>query len=134
MLILGFLTLRVTLIYLLSKVNSEICTTMRQWLPNWDTFLNIRYSEWVTYKGNNITKNKIIKQCSIVRLNLDGLKKYWDFQFFFSIFQVSRLPLCDLLGGNHQNDILLYRAISQGTPDEMATLIKKYKEKVRKDN
>ena len=26
-------------------------------------------------------------------------------------FQVSGLPLCDLLGGNHQDDILLYRAI-----------------------
>ena len=61
-------------------------------------------------------------------------KEILGFSILFSIFQVSRLPLCDLLGGNHQNDILLYRAISQGTPDEMATLIKKYKEKVRKDN
>lgn len=41
--------------------------------------------------------------------------------------KVSGLPLCTLLGGNHQDDILLYRAISQGTPQEMAALIQKYK-------
>ena len=37
------------------------------------------------------------------------------------------MPLCTLLGGNHQDDILLYRAISQGTPKEMAALVQKYK-------
>ena len=40
---------------------------------------------------------------------------------------MSGLPLCTLLGGNHQNDILLYRAISQGTPKEMKDLVEKYK-------
>ena len=43
---------------------------------------------------------------------------------------MSGLPLCTLLGGNHQDDILLYRAISQGTPQEMAQLIQKYKSMV----
>ena len=37
------------------------------------------------------------------------------------------MPLCTLLGGNHQDDILLYRAISQGTPKEMSALVQKYK-------
>ena len=40
------------------------------------------------------------------------------------------MPLCTLLGGNHQDDILLYRAISQGTPHEMAALVQKYKSMV----
>ena len=56
------------------------------------------------------------------------MKKCLKFPSNFSIFlKVSGLPLCTLLGGNHQNDILLYRAISQGTPKEMKDLVEKYK-------
>lgn len=37
------------------------------------------------------------------------------------------MPVCTLLGGHFQDDILLYRAISQGSPSEMADLVRKYK-------
>jgi cis-L-3-hydroxyproline dehydratase len=40
--------------------------------------------------------------------------------------QVSGLPVCILLGGRFGDDVPLYRAISQGTPDEMADKVKKY--------
>jgi hypothetical protein len=43
---------------------------------------------------------------------------------------VAKLPVCTLLGGNQQDDILLYRAISQGTPEEMTKLVQKYKKQV----
>jgi len=42
--------------------------------------------------------------------------------------KVSGLPLCVLLGGAHQDSVLLYRAISQGTPEEMVALVSKYKQ------
>ena len=34
--------------------------------------------------------------------------------------QVAGLPVCELLGGRYGDDFVLYRAISQGSPDEMA--------------
>ena len=35
--------------------------------------------------------------------------------------QVSGLPICTLLGGRHGDDFVLYRAISQQSPEEMAS-------------
>ena len=49
---------------------------------------------------------------------------------FVSLYQVSGLPVVTLLGGCQQESILLYRAISQGTPNEMAALVSKYKRQV----
>jgi len=51
--------------------------------------------------------------------------------FFVSLYQVSGVPVVTLLGGCQQESILLYRAISQGTPNEMAALVSKYKRQVR---
>ena len=43
--------------------------------------------------------------------------------------KVSGLPINTLMGGNfHPEGIPLYRAISQGTPEEMASTIRKYKD------
>ena len=53
------------------------------------------------------------------------------YYFVSKCFQVSGLPVVTLLGGCQQDSILLYRAISQGTPDEMAALVSKYKKQVR---
>ena len=55
------------------------------------------------------------------------LAPLWRKNFQCILSQVSGMPLCTLLGGNHQDDILLYRAISQGTPKEMSALVQKYK-------
>ena len=37
------------------------------------------------------------------------------------------LPVCELLGGRYGNDFHLYRAISQESPDEMATKVVGYR-------
>lgn len=37
-------------------------------------------------------------------------------------------PVCDLLGGRYGEDFVLYRAISQVPPDEMAANVRKYKD------
>ncbi len=37
------------------------------------------------------------------------------------------LPVCTLLGGRYGDDFHLYRAISQGTPEEMAASVTKYR-------
>ena len=39
----------------------------------------------------------------------------------------SGAPVCELLGGRHGSDVELYRAISQGSADEMATSVAKYR-------
>ena len=48
-----------------------------------------------------------------------------------STFQVSKLPLSTLLGGKHQDSVVIYRAIPQRPPREMAELVLKYKAEVR---
>jgi L-alanine-DL-glutamate epimerase-like enolase superfamily enzyme len=40
--------------------------------------------------------------------------------------KASGLPVCELLGGRFNDSYQLYRAISQGTPDEMAANVEKY--------
>lgn len=40
--------------------------------------------------------------------------------------KVSGLPVCELLGGRFTDSYQLYRAISQGSPDEMAANVEKY--------
>jgi len=46
----------------------------------------------------------------------------WDIQA-----QRAQLPLCTLLGGRFGDDYGLYRAISQGTPEEMAQSVRAYR-------
>ncbi|HEY3898535.1 MAG TPA: cis-3-hydroxy-L-proline dehydratase [Chthoniobacter sp.] len=41
--------------------------------------------------------------------------------------QASRLPVCELLGGRYGEDVPLYRAISQESPDEMAAKVEGYR-------
>ncbi len=41
--------------------------------------------------------------------------------------QVTGQPVCILLGGRYGDDFVLYRAISQGTPDEMAEKVADYR-------
>ena len=42
--------------------------------------------------------------------------------------QVAGQPVCNLLGGRYGEDFVLYRAISQGSPDEMAEKVAGYRE------
>jgi cis-L-3-hydroxyproline dehydratase len=42
--------------------------------------------------------------------------------------QVAGLPVCELLGGRYEKDFVLYRAISQRPPTEMAENVKSYRE------
>jgi L-alanine-DL-glutamate epimerase-like enolase superfamily enzyme len=42
--------------------------------------------------------------------------------------QVASQPVCNLLGGRYADDYVLYRAISQVAPDEMATNVKQYRD------
>ena len=42
--------------------------------------------------------------------------------------QVADLPVCELLGGRYGDDFVLYRAISQGSPDEMAQNVADYRD------
>jgi L-alanine-DL-glutamate epimerase-like enolase superfamily enzyme len=42
--------------------------------------------------------------------------------------KVSRLPVCDLLGGRYGEDVVLYRAISQEAPEQMAGKVAGYRD------
>ncbi|MEW4455459.1 cis-3-hydroxy-L-proline dehydratase [Bremerella sp. JC817] len=42
--------------------------------------------------------------------------------------QVAGLPVCELLGGRHGEDYVLYRAISQQSPEQMAAKVAGYRE------
>ncbi len=41
--------------------------------------------------------------------------------------KATSLPVCDLLGGRYGDDFLLYRAISQDTPERMVAMVKSYR-------
>ena len=41
--------------------------------------------------------------------------------------QAAGLPVCELLGGRYQEDFVLYRAISQESPERMAELVAKHR-------
>ena len=41
--------------------------------------------------------------------------------------QATGLPVCELLGGRYGNDVHLYRAISQESPEEMAAKVESYR-------
>jgi L-alanine-DL-glutamate epimerase-like enolase superfamily enzyme len=42
--------------------------------------------------------------------------------------QVAVMPVCEMLGGRYGDDFILYRAISQIEPEEMAANVKKYRD------
>ncbi|MCY4187216.1 MAG: mandelate racemase/muconate lactonizing enzyme family protein, partial [Bryobacterales bacterium] len=42
--------------------------------------------------------------------------------------QAAGLPLCEMLGGRHGDDFVLYRAISQESPERMAELVSMHRE------
>lgn len=42
--------------------------------------------------------------------------------------KATKLPVCELLGGRYGEDVVLYRAISQESPDEMAAKVSGYRE------
>jgi len=42
--------------------------------------------------------------------------------------KATKLPVCELLGGRYGDDVVLYRAISQESPEEMAAKVSGYRE------
>jgi len=42
--------------------------------------------------------------------------------------QVTRMPICEMLGGRYEKDFVLYRAISQMEPEAMAANVQKYRD------
>lgn len=78
--------------------------------------------------GEDPTQIKVLNH--LMDYHLKGhpyVKSPIDMAFWDILGKVSNVPVSTLLGGRCQDDILLYRAISQGSPEEMAKLVKKYK-------
>jgi L-alanine-DL-glutamate epimerase-like enolase superfamily enzyme len=61
--------------------------------------------------------------------NLKGhpyVKSAIDIACWDILGKVANLPVCELMGGRFQDQFRLYRAISQDTPENMATNVEKY--------
>ena len=69
----------------------------------------------------NLQMDRWLKGHSYVKSALD--MAFWDI-----LGKFSGLPVCKLLGGRYENDFILYRAISQETPEAMAKKINEYRE------
>jgi L-alanine-DL-glutamate epimerase-like enolase superfamily enzyme len=66
---------------------------------------------------------------SLMDRNLKGhpyVKSALDMACWDILGKVCRLPVCELLGGRTQDNVQLYRAISQNTPQAMTDNVEKY--------
>jgi L-alanine-DL-glutamate epimerase-like enolase superfamily enzyme len=55
------------------------------------------------------------------------VKSGLDIAFWDLLGQVAQLPACVLLGGRYEENVALYRAISQDTPEAMAARVTEYR-------
>jgi cis-L-3-hydroxyproline dehydratase len=55
------------------------------------------------------------------------VKSAFDIACWDILGKITNLPVCTLLGGQFGEDLKLYKAVSQGTPDEMAELVQQYR-------
>ena len=83
-------------------------------------------------KGHPYVKSPLDMACWDI---LGKVKMFSNFKisraFNSLIFvQVANLPTSSILGGSHQDSVKLYRAIPQRPAQEMAQLVKKYKDQV----
>jgi L-alanine-DL-glutamate epimerase-like enolase superfamily enzyme len=67
----------------------------------------------------NTKMDHLLKGHSYVKSAVD--MACWDI-----LGKVTDMPVCELMGGRFGDKFPLYRAISQGTPDEMTTSVGKY--------
>ena len=68
----------------------------------------------------NRTMDAVLKGHPYVKSGVDIA--CWDI-----LGQFAGLPVCELLGGRYGEDVVLYRAISQETPEEMASRVAAYR-------
>ena len=73
-------------------------------------------------------------QLAVINARMDGalkghpyVKSPIDVACWDLLGQVAGLPICELLGGRYQDDFVLYRAISQESPERMAELVAKHR-------
>ena len=69
----------------------------------------------------NRTMDKALKGHPYVKSAIDMAA--WDI-----LGQAAGMPVCELLGGRYGDDFVLYRAISQDTPEAMAASVQGYRE------
>ena len=69
----------------------------------------------------NQKMDKVMKGHPYVKSGIDIA--CWDI-----LGKVTEMPVCKLLGARYGDDFVLYRAISQETPEEMAQSVSKYRE------
>ena len=73
----------------------------------------------------------LMQLCRTMDHKLKGhpyVKSALDMACWDILGKVSGLPVCTLLGGRYGDDVVLYRAISQRSPEEMAKNVGEYRE------
>ena len=81
--------------------------------------------------GRDPLKIKVLND--IMDYNLKGhpyVKSPIDMACWDILGKVAKMPVSTLLGGSQQDSIILYRAIPQRPPEEMAELVKNYMDEV----
>jgi cis-L-3-hydroxyproline dehydratase len=68
----------------------------------------------------NRLMDKVMKGHPYVKSGIDIA--CWDI-----LGKVTKMPICELLGGRYESDFVLYRAISQQSPEEMANNVLAYR-------
>ncbi len=107
----------------------EVCPLGPAYLPAYAAGVRAGIAEIAPHLiGCNPTELSLINQR--MDQSLRGhpyVKSAMDVACWDIVGKVSGLPVVTLLGGRYGNDVALYRAISQDTPEQMAAMVGKYR-------
>ncbi len=110
--------------------HGEVCPLGPFYLPAYGPGARAGIAELAPYLiGEDPTQlDRINRRMDAALKGHPYVKSALDMACWDVLGQVAGLPVCTLLGGRYGDDFVLYRAISQRSPDEMAANVAGYRE------
>jgi len=110
--------------------HGEVCQLGPFYLPAYGPGARAGIAEFAAYQiGEDPTQlDRINRRMDAALKGHPYVKSALDMACWDVLGQVAGLPVCTLLGGRYGDDFVLYRAISQRLPEEMAANVSRYRD------